>query len=90
MRLDAGVTQQVQLVGEGRLAIDADHRSDAQAQTRQGERPVRHRAAEPPAARIVCAEVTRGGAGDEDQRLSLRLTLGSIGSHGVFCEAIPT
>lgn len=85
MQLDAGVTQEGQLVGEHRLGIDPHHRPDAQAEPRESQRPVRHRPAEPPAAWVGRGDVARRGAGDEDER-SIE---GSIGRHDVSCWAIP-
>lgn len=89
MDLDAGLAQESQLVGEGRLEIDADHGPDADPEPRHGQRPIRHRAAESPAARISGGDVTRGRAGDQDERSTEGSIGRSIGRHDVSCWAIP-
>lgn len=83
---DAGGAQQVELARRGRLAVDADERPDAEPQTAERQRAVRHGATEPPPARIVGREVTRRRADDEHgwRRRHERLERGP----GVSCGAI--
>ena len=53
----AGFAKQVELAGARRLGVDPDQRPDKEAKPGEGERAIRHGAAEPPAARVVRRDV---------------------------------
>jgi len=63
--LDACLAEERQLARPRSIHVRADERPHAEAQSRERERPIRHRAAEPPAAGIAGRDVARGRPDDE-------------------------